>query len=214
LNKLLKIGIVDDLYFFRYGVIQALKQFEFADLVFAVETGKDFFEKQRINPAEVILLGIHKPVLNGCETFQAASREFPNLKFIILTMLDGNEYIDQFLKAGVHGYLKKNSDPLELETALKAVLNGQYYYCSEVLSHLRNHLNKASENSTIKSILTKRETEILHLIYEGYSNKKISEKLYISLFTAKNHRYKMKKKINAKNTAGLISFGIKNNILK
>ena len=214
MNKLLKIGIVDDHYFFRHGLIQVLNQFEFAELVFDAEHGKDFLEKQRINPADVIILDIHMPVMNGYETVQAASVEFPNLKYIILTMLDGIDYIDFFLKAGVHGYLKKNLDQSEFEVALKAVMKGEYYYCSEVLTHLRNNLNRTSGNSKTPSKLTKREAEILQLIYEGYSNKRISEKLYISLFTAKNHRYKLKKKINVKNTAELISYGIKNNILK
>lgn len=214
LKKPLKIGVVDDHYFFRYGVIQVLRNFEFAELVYEAENGKDFIVKQRMNPAEVILLDIRMPVMNGYEALQVASKEFPALKIIILSMLDGNENIDEFLKAGVHGYLMKNSEREELEAALKGVMKGQYYYCTEVLNHLRSNYNRASDYTKLNIKLTKRETEILHLIYEGYSNKKISEMLYISIFTVKNHRYKMKKKFNAKNTAGLISYAIKNNILK
>jgi two-component system response regulator NreC len=129
-------------------------------------------------------------------------------------MLDGGEYFDEILKVGVHGYLMKNIDQIELETALKAIMKGQYYYSPEVLSYLRNQFNNASEISVNKSKLTKREVEILQLIYKGYSNREISEKLYLSLFTVKNHRYNLKRKANAKNTAGLISYGLKNTILR
>jgi DNA-binding NarL/FixJ family response regulator len=214
LNEPVKIGVVDDHYLFRYGISQVLKQFEFTELVFDAENGQDFIEKQRINPADIVLLDIKMPVMNGYETLLVASREFPALKFIILTMLDGGEYFDEILKVGVQGYLMKNIARIELETALKAIMKGQYYYCHEVLLYLRKQFNKASEFSVNISNLTKREIEILQLIYEGYSNKEISGKLYLSLYTVKNHRYNLKKKTKAKNTAGLISYGLKNAILK
>ena len=214
MSQPIKIGIVDDHYFFRYGISQVLKQFDFTELVFEAENGQDFIEKQRINPAEIIFLDIKMPVMNGYETLLVASKEFPDLKFIVLTMLDGGEYIDKIMKVGVHGFLMKTIDHIELEIAIKAIMNGQYYYCSEVLSYLRNHLDKTSEKSYNNSKLTKREIQILQLIYEGYSNREISEKLYLSLFTVKNHRYNLKMKTKAKNTAGLISYGIKDMILK
>jgi DNA-binding NarL/FixJ family response regulator len=213
MNRLIKIGIVDDHYFFRYGISQALRQFDFIDLIYNAENGQDFIEKQRSNPADIVFLDIKMPVMNGYETLMMASKEFPALKFIVLTMLDGHEYIDKILKIGVNGYLMKNTDPTELETALKLVIDGHHYYCPEVLSYLSDRLNRTYEISHKANRLTKREMEILHLIYEGYSNKEISEKLYLSSYTVKNHRYNMKKKTNAKNSAGLISYGIKNTLL-
>jgi len=214
LNEPVKIGVVDDHYLFRYGISQALKQFEFAELVFDAENGQDFIEKQRMNPAEIVFLDIKMPVMDGYEALLVASREFPALKFIILTMLDGGEYFDKILKVGVQGYLMKNIDRIDLETALKVIMKGQYYYCPEVLLYLRRHFNRTAEISVNQSRLTKREIEILQLIYEGYSNKDISEKLYLSLSTVKNHRYNLKIKTKTKNTAGLISYGLKNMILK
>jgi DNA-binding NarL/FixJ family response regulator len=210
----MKIGVVDDHYFYRYGISQGLKQIEFVELVFNAENGLDFIEKQRISPAEVIFLDINMPVMDGYETLRVASKEFPALKFIILTMLDGDKYIDEILKVGVHGYLMKNMDQTELEASLRAIMKGRYYYCSEVVSYLSGQFNKAHESFNTPSKLTKREIEILHLIYEGCSNKEISEKLYISLCTVKNHRYNLKKKTDVKNTAGLISYGIKNNLIR
>jgi DNA-binding NarL/FixJ family response regulator len=214
MNNPVKIGIVDDHYFYRYGISQVIKQFEFAEMVLDAENGQDFIEKQRINPAEIIFLDIRMPVMNGYETLLLASREFPALKFIILTMLDGGEYFDEILKVGVHGFLMKNIDQLELEIALRTIMKGQNYYSPEVLIYLRGQINKDSKISANKIKLTKREDEILRLIYEGYSNKEISQKLYLSLFTVKNHRYNLKMKTKAKNTAELISFGLKNLILK
>jgi DNA-binding NarL/FixJ family response regulator len=209
----MKIAVIDDHYLYRLGICQTLKRIKFVELVFEAENVQDFIKKQRNNPAEIILLDINMPLMNGYETLRLVSHEFPTLKFIILALVDGEEHIDKILKVGVYGYLMKNIDKTELEVALKAIMKGQHYFCPEVLSYLSCKFNNALETSFNTSKLTKRENEILHLIYEGYSNREISEKLYISSYTVKNHRYNLKKKTKTRNVAGLISYGLKHNIL-
>jgi DNA-binding NarL/FixJ family response regulator len=192
----------------------AIRRFKFAELAFDAADGIEFFEKQRKTPADIALLDVVMPGMNGLETVNLSKHEFPGLKIVILSMLDEDDTIQQFIQAGVQGYLLKNIDNKGLETALKAVINGQNYYSSELMSFFTRSLKSQHEKSTNKINLTKRELEILQLIFEGYSNQEIANKLFISIRTVTNHRFNIHNKTGAKNTAGLISYGLKYKLIE
>lgn len=214
MKPIYKIAVVEDHDFYRQGLCFALKRFKFVELAFEAINGIDFFEKQRKNPADILLLDIMMPGMGGYEIILESKKEFPDLKIIILTMLDEDENIKKFIEAGVHGYLLKNIDQKGLEIALKAIIEGQNYYSAELMSYFIRRIQ--SETGDLKKTirLSKRELEILQLIYDGLSNQEIADKLFISIRTVTNHRYNLKAKASVKNTAGLISFGLKNKLIK
>jgi DNA-binding NarL/FixJ family response regulator len=214
LKSLPKIAVVEDHDFYRHGLCLAIKRFKFIELAYEAVNGKDFIEKQKINPADIVLIDIMMPVMSGYDAITASRMEFPNLKIIILTMLEDDEYIQKFINLGVQGYLLKNIDFRGLETALKAIIEGKTYYSQELMSYFTRQLREDNKSSGITIKLTKRELEILQLIYEGLSNQEIADKLFVSIRTITNHRFNLKTKISAKNTAGLISYGLKNKLLK
>lgn len=209
-----KIAIVEDHDFYRQGLCLALKHFKFVEFAFEAVNGQDFFEKQRKNPADIVMLDIMMPVMGGYETVLEIKKEFPNTRIIILTMLDEEDKITRFISAGVHGYLLKNIDIKGLEIALKAVIEGRHYYSNELMSFFARHIQSGNGSSSPDVKFSKRELEILQLIYEGLSSQEIADKLFISVRTVTNHRYNLKAKASVKNTAGLISYGLKNKLIR
>lgn len=214
MDKLPKIAVVEDHSFYRTGLCLAIKRFKFVEFAFDASNGKEFLEKQHKTPADIVLMDIMMPVMGGYDTVLATKNEFPDVKIVVLTMLGEDEYIQQFVQAGVHGYLLKNLDTKGLETALKAVINGHHYYSEELMGFFTRKLREEPEKHADTVKLTGREIEILQLIYEGLSNQEIADKLFISVRTVSNHRFNLKAKTSTKNTASLINYGLKNNLLK
>lgn len=192
----------------------ALKRMKFVELSFEASNGMEFLEKQRKKPADIILLDLLMPVMDGFDTLTAVSKEFPGLKVIVLSDLEDDDTIERCIEAGVQGYLVKNINAKGLQTALKAVINGKVYFSEEIMEFFTRRLITRPSEPFGKMELTRREIEILSLIFEGYTNKEIAEKLFLSVRTVTNHKYKMLQKTSSRNTAGLISFGIRNKILK
>jgi DNA-binding NarL/FixJ family response regulator len=213
MDTLPKIALVEDHSFYRIGLCFTIKRFKFVEFAFDASNGKEFLEKQRKNPVDIVLMDIVMPIMGGYDTVIAVKKEFPDIKIIILTMLEDDEYIEQFVQAGVHGYLSKNIEIKGLETALRAVISGNHYYSEEIMGFFTRKFKEMPEkNDTVK--LTKRESEILLLIYQGLSNQEIADQLFISVRTVTNHRFNLKIKTSSRNTASLIHFGLKNNLLK
>ncbi|HLO58697.1 MAG TPA: response regulator transcription factor [Bacteroidales bacterium] len=209
-----KVAIVDDHIFYRNGVALAIKRFSFVEFAFEASNGEEFIDKQQKKPADIVLLDVMMPGMNGYETLKTIKKDYPAIKTVILTMLDSDDTISHFIDAGVNGYLLKNIDNKGLATALKAVINGQVYYSQELMSYFTRKLGENNKKQKSQISLTSRELEILELIYNGFSNKEIADKLFVSVRTITNHRYNLKIKTESKNTAGLISFGLKNNLFK
>jgi DNA-binding NarL/FixJ family response regulator len=209
-----KVMIVDDHEFFRTGLALAIKRLKFVELHFEAVDGQDFLHKQKEDPGDIVLMDIMLPKLGGYETVVESKRLFPQLKIIILTMREDDDQISKFLEIGVHGYLLKNIDQHLLEIALKAVIEGQNYYSKEVMSYVTRQLNANQNNKNRREQLSRRELEILQLIFDGLSDQEIANKIFVSIRTVTNHRYNLRIKTSAKNTAGLISYGLKHKLIK
>ncbi|MBN1145348.1 MAG: response regulator transcription factor [Bacteroidales bacterium] len=209
-----RIAVVEDHSFYRNGLCMAIRRLKFTELAFEAANGLEFFEKQRANPADIALIDVMMPVMDGYETVKAAKNEFPLLKFIILTMMDEDETITKFIQAGVQGYLLKNIDNKGLETALKAVIHGRQYFSDELMPFFTRTLKQEKERPVNQVKLTRREIEILQLIFEGLSTQEIADKLFVSARTVSNHRFNLNNKTGAKNTASLISYALKNNLVR
>jgi DNA-binding NarL/FixJ family response regulator len=210
----IKVAIVDDHEFYRQGLIMALRHFKTIDVVFEATNGKDFIEKQKKNPADIVFMDLKMPVMDGYQTILESKKLFPDLRIVVLTMFEEEEYIQKSLAAGVQGYIIKNIDQDTLKTAIQRIMDGKLYFSNELMPFFAKKFNEMNGVSKSNSELTKRELEILHLIGEGLSNSEIAGKLFLSYRTIANHRASLKKKTLTKNTAELIRYGIKNRLLK
>jgi DNA-binding NarL/FixJ family response regulator len=176
-------------------------------------SGKEFLEKIQSEHFDIVFLDIEMPELNGIDAARKAIKIHPDLKIITLTMYGEDEYFDQMVQAGAKGFLMKNSDLQEVKTAIEVVYQGGTYYSQVLMQSFLRNLKHVKESKVIECEFSERESEILHLICQGCSNQVIGEKLFISKRTVEKHRANLLLKTNSKNTAELVIYAIKNQIV-
>lgn len=212
-DKTLKIIIVDDHEFFRNGLKMVVNRLKYASVIGEASNGKEFIELQREKNADLVLLDLQMPIMNGIEASEIAIKEFPDLKIVILTMFDDEEYIDKMMNIGVHGFLLKNITKELLDQALQSIAAGNTYYSPELWSYFGKKFSKQKKDEVDLVHFTKREKEILQLICDGLSNREIAEELFISERTVIGHKSNLLSKTNCKSTISLLSFAIKNKLV-
>ena len=173
--------------------------------------GMDFIKKVSESHFDLAMIDIEMPLKNGIESTREALLIKPDLKILAFSSYEDINLIKGVLDAGAGGYVLKNADFDELKLAISWIMENKRYCSAKVFDILTKQLN--NKNTTITTILTYREIEILKLIANGLSREEISEKLFISKRTFDKHRDNMLQKSSAKNIAGLIKYAIKNNII-
>jgi len=157
------------------------------------------------------------PDLDGIGLIKLLKVRNPNIKVIVLSMIDNEKYVAQAFSEGSYGYLLKNVTEEELMFALKTVSNDLKYLCTELTQKLLDKLvvsiSTQSEQINYHVDLTMREIEVLHLLAEGYTNQEMADKLFLSKRTIEGHRQMLIDKTKSKNTAALIRFAVANGYL-
>ena len=156
--------------------------------------------------ADVVLMDLDMPVMNGIEAADRIKNCFPWVKVIALTMQKDSAYIKRFFAAGAHGFITKNASDGELLEAIEEVLAGRRYLSKEVSEVLSNNL---LESGSIKKDdfhgLSEREVEIVKLISSGNTTNQIADSLHLSVKTVESHRRNIFKKLQVKNVAQLLT---------
>jgi DNA-binding NarL/FixJ family response regulator len=152
------------------------------------------------------------PVMDGVEAQKKIRELYPDIRIIILTMEDDEQFILHLISEGVNGYLLKNADPDEMEKAILKVIEKGYYFSDDIsMLVMRNLKKKEKSEAVFNPDFTERELQILKLICKEYSNSEIAEACDISIRTAEGYRQKLIEKSGAKNIAGLVVQAIKYN---
>ncbi len=155
-------------------------------------------------------MDITMPGLNGLEAAARMAKEFPDVRVIILSMHNNEEYVLRALKAGVAGYLLKKAATAELETALQRVVHGEIYLSREIQKITKNFpLQHSRAGKSPLEQLTGRQREILQLIAEGQNTKGIAEILKISPKTVEYHRMKLMASLDVHDIPGLVRFALR-----
>ncbi|GAA4452155.1 response regulator transcription factor [Nibrella saemangeumensis] len=214
--------MVDDHNLFRRGMATILSQVPDFELVLEASNGQEFIDKIPRRVPDVVLLDLQMPVLDGTATADYLRDNYPLIKIVVLTMHDEDRMVLHLLEKGVSGYLLKDSDPDEVELAVRKVMD-EGVYLNEFVSKamLRKMTNKTtvvkpSPNAGLyngKVVLSEREKEVLKLICEGLSTQEISEKIFLSPRTVEGHRLRILEKTGTKNTAGMVAYAFKNNLM-
>jgi len=205
--NMIKVLIVDDQALIREGLSLMLSLYDEVEIVGQVSHGKeaiDFLKKEEV---DVILMDIRMPVMDGVEATKIIKEEYPNVRIIILTTFNEDEYILKGLKNGADGYVLKDISSKELVNTIKSVYNGDVMLHKDVAKTLAIAImNNKDRKENILSRLTDRELEIAKLIGEGKSNKEISQILYITEGTVKNHITKILDKLQLRDRTQLALF--------
>lgn len=197
----IKIIVADDHQLFREGIISLLSKNESLDIVGEAASAEELFELMRLATPHVVLMDISMPGTNGLDAIKSARDQFPDAKFIVLTMHAEGQYVVKAVRNGAYGYLIKNADENELIAAIEAVAVGKKYFNSEISQLMIG--NMALEGESHKK-LSDREMEVLELVSEGRTTKEIADQLFVSARTVDTHRVNMMKKLSVQNTAELI----------
>ncbi len=166
---------------------------------------------------DLVISDISMEVMDGIEFTKETSKKFPDIKILIMSMLLDSKIIKTILQAGASGYLVKDSTDYEIKAAIDAVMKGDTFYSKQVTKIIMDGMSKKRmSNSIIKNNIniSKRETQIIQLISEEYSNKEIADKLFISARTVDSHKRNLLEKTGSRNIIGLIKYAINNDLLE
>jgi len=207
-----RIVIADDHQLFRNGLKILLAAFTEFEVVGEASNGEEFLSLIKNSPADIALMDINMPEMDGIEATKRAMRLYKNVNIIALSMYGEEEYYHKMIDAGAKGFLLKNSDISEVKEAILTVKKGGSYFSQELLRHVSQKV-KSQEHESRTVNLSRREKEILLKICEGLSNQEIAQAFFISKRTVDKHRANLLGKTNSKNTASLILFAIKNKLI-
>jgi DNA-binding NarL/FixJ family response regulator len=209
----IRIIIADDHQLFRNGLKILLNSFPEFEVTGEASNGIEFLELLKTTQADIALMDINMPEMDGIEATRKGIKMNPSVSVIALSMYGEEEYYYKMVDAGAKGFLLKDSDISEVKEAILTVVKGGNYFSQELLYHVIQKI-KHREQETKSANLSKREREILAKICEGLSNQEIAEALFISKRTVDKHRANLLGKTNSKNTASLILFAIKNKLIE
>lgn len=212
--KKINILLVDDHALVREGIKNSLQGQEHLDVIGEARDGKEALALLAQAKPDVVIMDINMPGMGGVDATRSIKSRYPEINILVLTMYNEEAQIRELLKSGALGYILKSTSMAELVEAIEVVSKGETYFAKEVSSKIMNQLVKGNNRSKLEVSLTNRETQILKMISEEYTNHEIAQKLFISSRTVDTHRRNLIQKLNAKNTAGLVRYAIKHKISK
>lgn len=215
---MIDIILVEDHKIVRNGVKSLLEKEPKFKIVGEAVSGNDVLNILNSGiKADIILADINMPGLSGLELIAELKKAGHNAKIVMLTMLDHERYVAKAFKAGASGYLLKNTSPDELIFAIKHIYADGNYLFSELAMRLLDRLSHGRDIMILDNRsdvdFSKRETEVLTLIAEGFTNQEIADKLFTSKRTIEGHRQSMIDKTGTRNTAALIRFALLNGVI-
>jgi DNA-binding NarL/FixJ family response regulator len=211
----IRVCITDDHQLFRKLMGSLLKGFARVDPdVFEAENGKVLISLLETTRIDVVLLDLAMPVMGGEEAAIQIIRDFPAVRIIVLTMHDSERHVLHLMDIGVHGFLLKNCDPEEIERAVYAVIDRDFYRNDLATKALIQLGLERNRNHSVNRNLTERERDILKLICEELTMKQIGYQLGISERTVENHRMHVMNKLGVKSVVGLVRYAYESGMLK
>ena len=209
----IKVILADDHNLFRNGLKLLLSGHKTIRVVGEASDGEQLLNLLNNTPADIVLIDIEMPVMNGIEASRAIVELFPAVRIISLSMYGEEEYYYRMIEAGVKGFILKNSEITEVIRAIEMVAAGGTYFSSDVLYNVVRNIKTVSHLPNNTPSLSDREKEVLEQICKGFSNQEIAEILFISKRTVEKHRASLLSKTSTKNTAQLVMHTIENKLL-
>ena len=213
----IKIAIADDHKLFRKGVRELIELEENFEVILEAGDGQELIDGLAANMPEVILMDLNMPGMNGIKATEYINTHFPDIKILVLSMLEDEKFVVRLMKLGASGYLLKNTDPDELLEAITQVKNAGHYFSDTVAKAMANGLSKRSKpTSNLSDIpeFSDRELQVLNLICKGMTNPTIGESLFISHRTVEGHRKRLLQKADVNNTASLVAYAFRNGLVE
>lgn len=220
----IKVLLVDDQSLIRMGFRMVLESADDIEVVGEAADGDTGMKMVKALKPDVVLMDVRMPNMNGIEATAEIVAAYPDVKVLILTTFDLDEYAFGALRAGASGFLLKDAKPEELIAAIRNVAHGDATISPRVTRRMLEMfapMLPGEEESDAEEVdlsllnsLTERETEVLKLIAEGYTNQEIAERLFISMTTVKTHVGNILEKIGAQNRVQAVIFAFQHGLVE
>jgi DNA-binding NarL/FixJ family response regulator len=216
--KKIKVLMAEDHAVVRQGLCCLLTSEGHFEIIGQARTGREAVELAATLNPEIILMDIAMPLLNGLEATRQILAANPAARVIILSAHSDDVYVERMSRAGVAGFLEKQSSAEVLTKAIQTIAAGGSYFSPNIAKRLRENQEQAIARDGLPKAggtrLTSRETEVLQLVAEGHANKRVAATLGISIKTVEKHRQHLMDKLNIHETAGLTRYAIAQGIVE
>ena len=210
-----RVLIADDHALVRAGIRALLERIPNTEVIAEASDGREAVELLAKRQPDIVLMDIAMPGLNGLEATRQIVKTWPQVRVIILSMHASEEYVWQALRAGARGYLLKGASLSELELALSFVVRGEIYLSPPFSQQvIMEYVLRTGKQRARQEMLTARQREILSLIAEGKSTKKVALQLNISVKTVESHRAQIMERLNIHDVAGLVRYAIRTGLVQ
>lgn len=207
MSKEIRIVVADDHSMFRQGIVMLLKHYTDVTIIGEAGNGEELLKLLNSRTADIILLDIHMPVMNGTQALDILKIRFPDIKIIIISTDFSSFLLEEYIKRGIHGFIPKGCD---IEILMEAINDVSKY--GECYPLSRSIISRKTLPFKNHFSLTEKEMKVLSLTCKGNSNKEIAFILEVAERTVEFHKTNIYLKTDLKNLADLISYGIKNGL--
>ncbi|GAB2651425.1 response regulator transcription factor [Flavihumibacter cheonanensis] len=214
--RVIKVAIADDHKIFRKGVILSLRPFTNIKFVQEAENGNELIEGLAESAPDVILMDLRMPVKDGIETTKHIAKTYPNIHIVVLTMFEDERFVSHLMEIGANGYLLKSADPSEIRRAIMEVFEKGYYlnnFVNRILLKKSHAKQKVIPSLSSEITLTDRERDVIKYICMEFTASEIAQKMEVSPRTVEAIKDRLMEKFGTKNTAGLVFYAVKNNLI-
>lgn len=205
----MRIALVDDHALFRQGMKAMLEDIEGMECVFSANNGQELLDQLAEEPVDLILMDLEMPVMDGLTAIPLVNKLNPNIKILIISMHQDDQFISRVMELGANGYLLKDAEFEELEIALESVKNSGFYFNDQVSKALLSRLVQKKQihpSFQLEESLNEREKEVLELICKEKTTAEIGDEIHLSPRTIEGYRKSLLEKTGARNTAGLVVY--------
>jgi DNA-binding NarL/FixJ family response regulator len=210
-----RILIADDHPVVRSGLRRVLGAQPDLEVVAEAEDGAEAVEKALKGNVDLVILDVSMPRMTGIQAAAELHKRKPELKLLMLSMYDSEQFLFEALKAGASGYVLKSGADKDLVDACRATMRGDsFLYPSAVTSLVRDYVDRGGTDGEHFDVLTPRELEVLKLIAEAYSSKQIAQELVISIKTVERHRQNILDKLGMRDRVELTRYAIRRGLIQ
>jgi DNA-binding NarL/FixJ family response regulator len=210
-----RILIADDFAIVREGLKKVLNAKPDLEVVAEAEDGREAIDKALKEDVDLAILDVSMPRMTGIQAAAELQKRRPELKTLMLSMHDSEQFLFEALKAGASGYVLKSGADTDIVDACRAAMRGDsYLYPTAVATLVRDYVERGGRGEERFDVLTPRELEVLKLIAEAYTSKQIADALFISIKTVERHRQNILGKLGMRDRVELTRYAIRRGLIQ